>query len=133
LLTYISALDDPSPEAINRVIEESTERRPEDSKPVPLRGEVRAALDETFSLSSVKDIIRRLDSLSQRGGEVGLWANQTFETLKARSPTSLAVALELVRRGRTLSLAEAFDMEYRMAVAYCVSLYFARPPWPSIT
>lgn len=42
------------------------------------------------------------------------WAQQTLAGMEGRSPLGMAVALELVRRGRNLSLAEAFDLELKL-------------------
>ena len=49
-----------------------------------------------------------LDSLAQANDD---WARETHATLLKRSPTMLAVTLELVRRGRTLSLADDLRLE----------------------
>ncbi|NCT83948.1 MAG: enoyl-CoA hydratase/isomerase family protein [Comamonadaceae bacterium] len=49
-----------------------------------------------------------LDSLAAAGDD---WAQQTHATLLKRSPLMLAVTLELVRRGRRLSLADDLRLE----------------------
>jgi enoyl-CoA hydratase/carnithine racemase len=49
-----------------------------------------------------------LDSLAAADDD---WARQTRETLLHRSPTMMAVTLELVRRGRKLSLADDLRLE----------------------
>ena len=75
----------------------------------------RAAIDRHFSLASVQAI---LDSLAAEA-DPGLqdWAARTRETLLKRCPTSLRVTFEQMRRGRSLSLAEAFRLELGMAQA----------------
>jgi len=49
-----------------------------------------------------------LDSLAKAGDD---WARQTHELLLTRSPLMMAVTLELVRRGRKLSLADDLRLE----------------------
>jgi enoyl-CoA hydratase/carnithine racemase len=49
-----------------------------------------------------------LASLAAAGDD---WARQTHELLLTRSPTMMAVTLELVRRGRKLSLADDLRLE----------------------
>jgi len=62
-------------------------------------------IDRHFSLPTLADI---LDSLARLDDH---WARQTRETMLKRSPTMLAVTLELVRRGRKLSLADDLRLE----------------------
>lgn len=59
-----------------------------------------------------------LASLAAAGDD---WARQTHETLLHRSPTMMAVTLELVRRGRKLSLADDLRLE-RDLVHHCFHL-----------
>ena len=42
------------------------------------------------------------------------WAAETLKVIDSRSPLSLCVTLEMLRRGRTLSLAECFAMELKL-------------------
>ncbi|KQY81156.1 enoyl-CoA hydratase/isomerase family protein [Pelomonas sp. Root1444] len=62
-------------------------------------------IDRHFGLPSVAAI---LDSLARADDD---WARQTHATLCQRSPTMMAVTLELVRRGRKLSLADDLRLE----------------------
>ncbi|MFT7724350.1 MAG: enoyl-CoA hydratase/isomerase family protein [Roseateles sp.] len=62
-------------------------------------------IDRHFSQPSVAAI---LASLAQDDDG---WARETHATLLKRSPTMMAVTLELVRRGRTLSLADDLRLE----------------------
>jgi enoyl-CoA hydratase/carnithine racemase len=72
-------------------------------------------IDRHFGEPTVTGI---LDSLAAAGDD---WARQTRETLLHRSPTMMAVTLELVRRGRRLSLADDLRLE-RDLVHHCFHL-----------
>lgn len=55
-----------------------------------------------------RDLAAILDSLAQADDD---WARDTHATLLKRSPTMMAVTLELVRRGRRLGLADELRLE----------------------
>lgn len=70
------------------------------------------AIDEHFSKPTLKDV---RDSLRQeQRPEFDDWAKQTLAGMESRSPLGMAMALELVRRGRNLSLTQAFDLELKL-------------------
>jgi len=72
----------------------------------------REIIDRLFDQDTLPAIGR---SLSADGSA---FAGETLETLKARSPLMMAVALEQVRRARTMSLADDLRMERDM-VRHC--------------
>jgi len=76
-----------------------------DLAPSPDPDAVADRIDRHFSLPTLADI---LDSLARADDD---WAQRTRATLLKRSPTMLAVTLELVRRGRRLSLADDLRLE----------------------
>jgi enoyl-CoA hydratase len=76
--------------------------------PSPL-AQHRARIDTIFAASSVEAVLERLD---RDGGE---FAADTARVIRSRSPTSLKLAFELLRRGKSLSLGECLKMEYRAA------------------
>ncbi len=53
-------------------------------------------------------------SLERQAAAGSAFAAETLATLRTKSPTSMAVALEQVRRGGTMSFAEVMQMEYRI-------------------
>jgi 3-hydroxyisobutyryl-CoA hydrolase len=124
LIARLASMEDASYEAINSTIEEhSAEITPEDTFN-NLVGPVREAIDRAFVHNRVDKILKELRDLasSQQDPEaVRSWAQRTVETLESRSPTSLKVALHAIRKGSSLSLAEALQMELGVATAYCVS------------
>ncbi|KAJ8507483.1 hypothetical protein ONZ45_g10143 [Pleurotus djamor] len=120
LLQRLEALESPGFDVINDVIEELSAER-ESSEPVPrLTGSVRMALDSSFGHNSVEEIVKSLETFSIDGdAAVRAWASETLSAIHLRSPTSLKVALEAIRRGKKLSLLEALKMELRIATAFC--------------
>ncbi|MBE7941198.1 MULTISPECIES: enoyl-CoA hydratase/isomerase family protein [Ramlibacter] len=75
----------------------------------------RGDIDRIFGLPTVKAIV---DALEADGG---LWAHETAQVLRKRSPLMLHVVLEQVRRARAMDLAEELRME-RGLVRRCFSL-----------
>ncbi len=67
------------------------------------------AIDEHFSRPSLREI---RDSLRQeQSPDYADWARDTLTAMESRSPLGMATAVELVRRGRDLSLTQAFALE----------------------
>jgi len=124
LLERLSSMEDPAPSLINATIEEyggidnSTPDLP-GFAPFQLVGDIRAALDTAFAHNTVEEIIADLEKYARTENDVGAWAKQTLEELDLRSPTSLKVSLEAIRRGKNLTLSETFKMEMGLATAYC--------------
>jgi enoyl-CoA hydratase/carnithine racemase len=76
---------------------------------------VREAIDRHFAQSSVEAIIASLEGETRE--PYAAWAKKTLEALARSSPTMLAVTLEQLRRGATLSLADCFRMELNLVHA----------------
>jgi enoyl-CoA hydratase len=72
----------------------------------------RALIDACFSAETVAEVLARLDAAARDGSA---FAEATAATMRGRSPTSLTIALALMRRGGTLGFAEAMLAEYRLA------------------
>ena len=72
----------------------------------------RGQIDAVFSAESVLAILARLQA------DGSAWAQQTEATLRKRSPLMLHVALEQVRRARSMGLADDLRMERDM-VRHC--------------
>ncbi|WP_284975798.1 MULTISPECIES: enoyl-CoA hydratase/isomerase family protein [unclassified Arthrobacter] len=66
-------------------------------------------IDPAYAHDAAEDVVRSLRSL---GGEAAAAA----DTIEAKSPTSVKVTLESLRRVRGLSLEEALDQEYRVGL-----------------
>jgi enoyl-CoA hydratase/carnithine racemase len=73
------------------------------------------AIDRHFGLARLQDIQASLEA------EASEWSLDTLATLRRQSPLACAISLELVRRGRHLSLAEDLRLE-RTVVRHCFHL-----------
>ncbi|KAL3278780.1 hypothetical protein HHI36_016305 [Cryptolaemus montrouzieri] len=71
-------------------------------------------INDCFAPSRIEDIFYRLEKDGSN------WAEKTIATLKKMSPTSLKVTLKLLSEGGKLSLEDALQIEYRVAVG-CLS------------
>ncbi|NUU31343.1 enoyl-CoA hydratase/isomerase family protein [Arthrobacter sp. C9C5] len=68
-------------------------------------------IDACYSSDDAEEILDRLRTV---GGE----ATDVAETIAAKSPTAVKVALASLRRARGLSLAEALEQEYRVGLRF---------------
>lgn len=68
-------------------------------------------IDACYSSDDAEEIVRRLRAV---GGE----AAGVADTIEAKSPTAVKVALESLRRARGLSLEEALEQEYRVGLRF---------------
>ena len=75
-----------------------------------------AWIDTAFAPESLREITQSLQSLSQQG-HAG--ATRALAQLASKSPTSLAIARQQMRRGAALSLDQALQMEYRIVWRLC--------------
>ncbi|MDP9010600.1 MAG: enoyl-CoA hydratase/isomerase family protein [Pseudomonadota bacterium] len=86
-----------------------------DLPPAPLAA-LRPAIDEHFAAVSVPAMLESLEGESRP--EFLAWARQTVDLINTRSPTMLAVTLEQLKRGKSMSLAECLRMELGL-VRHC--------------
>lgn len=68
-------------------------------------------IDACYSSDDAGEIVRRLRAV---GGE----ASDAADTIEAKSPTAVKVALESLRRVRGLGLEEALEQEYRVGLRF---------------
>ncbi|KAF9469221.1 3-hydroxyisobutyryl-coenzyme A hydrolase [Collybia nuda] len=120
LLDRLAALEGAHISVIDKTIEEFSAERQPDEPPIPFSGAKRNALDFAFQHNKVEDIFEALEALSTHQDQsLSEWALVTLKTLNLRSPTSLKVALMAIRKGKTMTLLQALDMELKIATAYC--------------
>ncbi|PCH34253.1 3-hydroxyisobutyryl-CoA hydrolase [Wolfiporia cocos MD-104 SS10] len=119
-LQHIAPLNNPTCEQIDTILREHEAKSPR-CLTSPLIGPIRVALDSAFKHSSVEDIVEELTCRANDSTDpvVSEWAKRTLSALSLRSPTSLKVALQVLRKGRSLPLLEAMQMELNVATAYC--------------
>jgi enoyl-CoA hydratase len=72
---------------------------------------LRPAIDRLFAADSVEEILAALDAADGPHAE---WASKAAATIRAKSPTSLKVALAQVRRGARWSFSECMRAEFRI-------------------
>jgi enoyl-CoA hydratase len=70
------------------------------------------AIARIFGAGSVEEILDRLDAET---GDGEPFAKETAVEIRKKSPTSLKIAFAQMRRGKTMTLAEALRLEYRIA------------------
>ncbi|MGZ5854516.1 MAG: enoyl-CoA hydratase/isomerase family protein [Xanthobacteraceae bacterium] len=83
----------------------------------PVRGPVVSLSDvigKLFSGDTVEGILADLDRAATSGEAHADWAAVTAKTIRSRSPTSMKIALEQVRRGRSMSFEECMRTEFRI-------------------
>jgi enoyl-CoA hydratase len=81
-----------------------------DPDQAPLEAE-RPIIDDCFSADSVLDILARLDRAAGEGSE---FAAKTAAGMRTKSPTSMNLAFEQVRRGAAMDFEEAMKTEFRI-------------------
>lgn len=69
----------------------------------------RQEIDRCFGAATYDDIVRRLSD------EGSAWANNVIEELAKRSPQSLLITFELLRRGAERALSSCLEAELRLA------------------
>jgi enoyl-CoA hydratase/carnithine racemase len=77
--------------------------------------ERRQLIDAIFSLDGVVEIIAQLDQLATDGPA---WISEIAELMKKRSPVAMVGALETIRRGKYLSIAECLAMELALGARW---------------
>ncbi|MBK5001448.1 enoyl-CoA hydratase/isomerase family protein [Pseudomonas sp. S31] len=73
---------------------------------------LRPVIDHFFALPDLPAIIEQLRAVTI--GDSHAWALATADLLESRSPLAMAVTLEMLRRGRHLSLDACFAMELHL-------------------
>jgi enoyl-CoA hydratase len=81
-----------------------------DPGPAPISAN-RPVIDSCFSADSVGAILQRLDEAAAQGSE---FAAKTAAGMRTKSPTSMTIAFEQVRRGGSLDFEEAMRTEFRI-------------------
>jgi len=73
-----------------------------------------AVIADAFSGADLASILARLDTLADGEMEEAAFARSTATTIRGKCPTSLALAMEQMRRGPALTLAQCLVMEFRI-------------------
>lgn len=79
--------------------------------PGPAPGDAnRAVMDACFSAPSPLDILARLDAAAAQSD----FARKCAAAMRTKSPTSMAIAFEQMKRGASMNFREAMQMEFRI-------------------
>ncbi|RBH59161.1 MULTISPECIES: enoyl-CoA hydratase/isomerase family protein [Pseudomonas] len=73
---------------------------------------LRPAIDHFFALPDVPSMVEQLREVTVADSHE--WARETADLLESRSPLAMAVTLEMLRRGRHLSLEDCFALELHL-------------------
>ncbi|MBD8757098.1 enoyl-CoA hydratase/isomerase family protein [Pseudomonas coleopterorum] len=73
---------------------------------------LRPAIDHFFSQDDLTSLVEQLENVNVAGSQQ--WAQNTAQLMRTRSPVAMAVTLELLRRGRHLSLDDCFALELHL-------------------
>ncbi|THH30761.1 hypothetical protein EUX98_g3449 [Antrodiella citrinella] len=121
LLENLADLENPTMAQIDNLLQEAYSEGEPTELSSGLTGKLRVAIDSAFRHNSVPQIVKSVNALAENheDADVRAWAAQTASQLHAVSPTSLVVALTAIRRGKSLTLLEALQMELNFATAYC--------------
>lgn len=91
-------------------VEAALKKAASDPGPAPLSAH-RDTIDTCFSGASVVEVFQRLSEAAEQGSD---FAAKTIDGMHAKSPTSMAIAFEQVRRGASLDFEEAMKTEFRI-------------------
>jgi enoyl-CoA hydratase len=74
----------------------------------------RATIDRLFAHERVEDILAALDGETAAGGPDAEWAAKTAATMRTKSPLSLKIALQQMRRGKGWDFETCMRAEFRI-------------------
>jgi 3-hydroxyisobutyryl-CoA hydrolase len=117
----LAELDSSDPDVVNLAIEDYVAEIPEDYE-FSLQ-KYKTVIDQCFRHDDVRLIFKELEKVIESNTEHSAWAQRTLDGLKQRSPTSLVVSLEQIRRGKTMKIDQIFRMELRIVSEFLVSYY----------
>jgi enoyl-CoA hydratase len=86
------------------------------AEPTP-RGEIEARsglIERLFASNRIEDILAAIDREAVSGSEDAEWAAKTAALIRTKSPTSLRIAIEQMKRGAEWSFEECMRAEYRI-------------------
>ncbi|GAN09502.1 mitochondrial 3-hydroxyisobutyryl-CoA hydrolase [Mucor ambiguus] len=106
LESRLAEIDKPDHDLVHTTIEEFAVERDHTPHTYTLHGEQRMIVDECFQYDTVEEIAK---ALKDNGSKFAL---DTLDTMMKRSPTSLKVTLEHLRKGSKLSVMDCLRMEH---------------------
>lgn len=108
LKNRLAEIESPDHNQVHEIIEEFAVDADHQPEVYTLRGEERQTIDNCFKYNTVEEIVK---SLKENGSKFAL---DTLDTILARSPSSVKITLEHLRRGVNLSFKECLNMEHQL-------------------
>ena len=72
-------------------------------------------ISQIFTPSTLSEVLRHLQDMSNNGDGIrSEWAGKTLNTMAAKSPISMEIAFRQMRDGRSLSMQQCMQLEYRI-------------------
>ncbi|KZO89784.1 ClpP/crotonase [Calocera viscosa TUFC12733] len=118
LVENLAHLSEPSFSGVEEILAGYHEQETDEASSYLATTKGREGLEDAFSHDRLEQIVATLRWLTTSDGKAGQWAKETLAALDMRSPTALKVALEAIRRGKQLSLAQDLVMEMRATASY---------------
>lgn len=116
----LAELDHATHDMVHRAIEEFEVERDHTPGMYTLQGKDRKRMDECFKHEKMEDV---MDALKEDGSQ---FSKDTMDAILKRSPTSVKITHEHIRKGSRLSLKECLQMEHRLWQTVPVKyLYFS--------
>jgi enoyl-CoA hydratase/carnithine racemase len=112
----LAELEVPDHDMVHKIIEEFAVKTDHTPQTYTLHGAARRVIDRCFNHGTVEEVI---ESLGQDGSKFAL---ETKDTILKRSPTSLKITFEHLRRGAKKSWVECLRMERRLWQTVPVSI-----------
>ncbi len=81
------------------------------------KGEVMArqtAIDQLFAGASIEEILAAVEDVAKMDGGGTAWAAKIAAIMRGKSPTSLRIALQQMRRGKNWTFEECMQAEFRI-------------------
>jgi enoyl-CoA hydratase len=72
-------------------------------------------INQAFSASTLNDVFQKLMGMTSiEAKDRREWADKTLNTMRTKSPTSMEVAFRQMREGRSLTMQQCMQLEYRI-------------------
>lgn len=108
LKNHLAELDKPDHDQVHEIIEEYAVKSDHQPQEYTLHGEERQIIDHCFKHNTAEEILK---ALRENGSK---FAKDTADTILKRSPSSIKITLEHLRRGSKMSFKDCLRMEHQL-------------------
>jgi 3-hydroxyisobutyryl-CoA hydrolase len=113
----LAEIERPDHDQVHEIIEEYAVKSDHQPEVYTLHGEERELIDNCFKHDTAEEIVK---ALRDNGSKFAL---NTLDTILKRSPSSVKITLEHLRRGTSLSFKECLRMEHELWQTVPVSFF----------